>query len=78
MAWPIYCEVEQIKKLLETPQIQAMFHLTKVEFAKLNSNLIKVEGLDENNKKIHATYKVTSAGPAGTGCPTYSFAKVEK
>ena len=78
MAWPVYCEVEQIKKLLDTPQIQAMFHISKIEIEKVNSNLIKVEGLDENSKKISAVFKVSASGAAGTGCPSYSFAKVEK
>lgn len=75
MAWPIYCETEQIKKLLETPYIQSMFHITKIEMGKADSQIIKVEGRDEKNKKITATFKVASSGPVGTGCPEYSFLK---
>ena len=73
MAWPIYCETEQIKKLLETPFIQSMFRITKIEMGKANSQIIKVEGLDESGKKIEATFAVMATGPAGTGCPEYSF-----
>lgn len=51
MAWPIYCETEQIRKLLETPHIQSMFHITKIKMGKTNSQMIKVEGRDEKNKK---------------------------
>lgn len=75
MAWPILCETVQIKQLLETPYIQSMFHITKIEMGKSNSQVIKVEGLDENNKKIKATFKVSATGPMGSGCPDYSFSK---
>ncbi len=75
MAWPIYCEVEQIKKLLEVPYIQSKFHISKIELGKLNSQFIKVEGTNENGKKIKATFKVISNGPMGTGCPEYTFTK---
>ena len=75
MAWPVLCESVQIKKLLDTPYIKSMYHITKIEMGKNDSQIIKVEGLDENNKKIKAAFKVTASGPMGTGCPDYSFLK---
>lgn len=75
MAWPILCETVQIKQLLETSHIQSMFHITKIEMGKPDSQLIKVEGVDSNNKKIKATFKVSVSGEMGTGCPNYSFSK---
>ena len=75
MAWPIYCETEQIKKLLDTTYIKSLYHITKIDMAKVNSQLITVEGRDANNKKIKAVFKVSASGPMGTGCPEYSFTK---
>lgn len=75
MAWPVYCEAEQIKKLLDTSHIKSMFHISKIEMGKRESNIIKVEGLDEKGKKIKATFKVASSGPMGTGCPDYTFSR---
>lgn len=75
MAWPVLCEVKQIKTLLEAPYIQSMFHITKIEIGSASSQLIKVEGRDQNNKKIKATFKLEPIGPMGTGCPDYTVTK---
>jgi len=73
MAWPILCETEMIKKLLDAPAIHAMFHISKIEMGKLKSGLIVVEGANEKGKKIKTTFKVSSTGSMSTGCPDYSF-----
>lgn len=75
MAWPILCETEQIKRLLETPYVQGLFHITKIDMSKADASVIKIQGKSQEGKTINATFKVIASGEPGTGCPTYTFEK---